>query len=175
MPYLRSNDLQIGDLLRMERISETEYAVFVETTGGAQPRRRGGAGYRLNQRDRNAIELFSMNIAADYYTADGYTVEDTSATESYDLRVYRDSGVPFTVEVKGTTGDGSVVELTAGEVKHNRENHPNTVLFVVHGVRLTHNGPGGPVCSGGTVDFTEQWSPANEDLRASRYRYQTGF
>ena len=56
-----------------------------------------------------------MRVATGHYKADGWTVEDTSANNPYDLLCARGDEVRY-VEVKGTTGDGSVVGLTYNEV-----------------------------------------------------------
>ena len=58
-----------------------------------------------------AVEACAMNKATDFYSAQGWTVDDVHGTESYDLICRRGDEVKH-VEVKGTTTDGAEVILT---------------------------------------------------------------
>ncbi len=94
-----------------------------------------GQGYGLTPEERKAVELHAMALARAHFEREGYRVEDVSATKPYDLVCWKD-GVEHHVEVKGTTGDGSSILLTANEVEHARRQFPNVSLFVVSGVVL---------------------------------------
>lgn len=56
-----------------------------------------------------------MEQATAYLIAEGYSVEDVSAKKPYDLHGYRNDG-EIRVEVKGSSGSATTVELTIGEV-----------------------------------------------------------
>ena len=77
-----------------------------------------------------------MALATQHFVALGASVKDVSATKPFlDLEVHLEAA-RFTVEVKGTAGDGSEVLLTRGEVKHHVAAFPNNALAVVRGIRL---------------------------------------
>lgn len=82
-------------------------------------------------------------------------MEDTSADHPYDLRCTRDRQERH-VEVKGTTGLGQQVNLTAGEVRHHRQNPLRAVLFVAHAIDVAWD-VNGPRTSGGLVYVIEPW------------------
>ncbi|WP_236076335.1 protein NO VEIN domain-containing protein [Streptomyces coffeae] len=88
----------------------------------------------------------------------------------YDLRRTR-KGEERHVEVKGTTGAPTSVELTINEVEHAR-NPANTVdLYVVSDIAVdTRIDP--YKASGGEVRHLRNWEPAEEDLRPCRFTYR---
>lgn len=111
-----------------------------------------------------------MERAAEHFEGEGWTVEDISGTESYDLRCVR-GDEEMHVEVKGTTTGGSSVILTKNEVEHAREQHPDTALFVVSDVEVVSEDD--PVeVSGGEVTLVQPWEPGEEELEATEYRYE---
>jgi hypothetical protein len=62
-----------------------------------------GQGFASDAAVRKAIERRAMELAKEHYGSLFDTVDDTSATESYDLRCRR-PGLELHVEVKGSTG-----------------------------------------------------------------------
>ena len=46
--------------------------------------------FRSTGAERKAVELQAMNVASSWFLANGYSVFDTSATESFDLLVEKD-------------------------------------------------------------------------------------
>jgi hypothetical protein len=72
---------------------------------------------------RRAIELHAMQAAVEYYTGQGWSVEDVSAFCPYDLHCERDDRV-LRVEVKGTTSTGERVLLTRNEVAQATAGYP---------------------------------------------------
>lgn len=80
-------------------------------------------GFRVDPQIRRAVELHAMEAARKHFQTDGWDVEETSARHPYDLRIRRGHEV-VQVEVKGTTGAGTEVVLTRGEVEAARVSHP---------------------------------------------------
>ena len=120
----------------------------------------------LTAKERKAIEMHAMKVAAAHYRLRMWDVKDTSADHPYDLEC-RSGDRILRVEVKGTTGDGSTVNLTAGEVRNARL-HPSA-LFVLHNIELERGDK--PLASGGIDHILEPWTPYDDDLRATQYRY----
>ena len=54
------------------------------------------------------------------------------------------------VEVKGTVGAGTAVNLTMNEVRHARD-YPNCALAVVSGITIQYPVDGDPSASGGSL------------------------
>ena len=98
---------------------------------------------------RRAVELHAMSIAKEHFRSD-WDVVDTSAHEPYDLLLSASGRVRF-VEVKGTSGSGEAVQLTANEVEHIRRHRGEVVLFIVHDIRVDRSDPAVPKASGGAV------------------------
>lgn len=136
-----------------------------------RPRRsRGDAGYLSDPRVRSAIERHAVERAIAYFTALGYLVEDVGHIKPYDLLVSQGTESRH-VEVKGSTGNASTVELTEGEVK-NALDHQPTDLFIVDGIAWQREPDGSIRTEGGTERVLHDWSPAIELLTPTRYRYR---
>jgi hypothetical protein len=133
----------------------------------ASPRRRG-RGYRLAAAERVAVEQHAVELAREYLHGEGYRTKDVGATESFDVDARRGKERIF-VEVKGTTSPGVEVILTKAEVELHGREHPNTMLIVVHSIRLQRGQP--PTTSGGIVRVLPAWQPDAADLTALSYRY----
>jgi hypothetical protein len=127
-------------------------------------RRRG----RREQRFLKAVELHAMAVAMAWYEGQGYTVEDVSATKSWDLEAARD-GELRRVEVKGSTGARDAVDLTANEVRNATSWIP-TDLFVVDRI-MVDEAPGLIRTSGGRSRRWAEWSPAAAALEPVTYSY----
>jgi hypothetical protein len=91
--------------------SSSEVAALEETV---RPRARGQR-WSAAPAVRRAIELHAMQAAIEHYTGQGWSVEDVSTFNSYDLHCEQDDRV-LCVEVKGTTSTGERVLLTRDEV-----------------------------------------------------------
>ncbi len=128
------------------------------------------AGYQSDQAKRDACEDYAMVLAEKHYKKKGFTVENKSSTQSYDFLCTKGKLVVH-VEVKGTTTDGSEVELTIGEVKNARAKGWRTDLFVVSNIKLKKTNDVF-VPSGGKERVLEDWQPDKEDLLAIRFRYK---
>jgi hypothetical protein len=112
-----------------------------------------------------------MAKAIEYFTSRGWTVRDVSARRSYDLECSRRRGREWLhVEVKGTTSRGLAVLLTANEVGHAREAHPNTALFVLAQVRVVEGDP--PRATGGVAIIRQPWDVDVGTLVPLAYEYR---
>lgn len=150
-----------------------EIADTVEETRKAAGKRTTGQGRRQSSAERRAIELHAVARATAELERDGWGVEDVSLYRPYDLHCTR-RGTVRRVEVKGTTGDGSAVLLTPGEVRHAREHHPDVCLMIVSGVQLGVDPTSGEVvASGGRLEVVDPWEiDVDGDLLPTGYEYR---
>lgn len=126
-------------------------------------RRRGGQGRGLSGAERRAVELHAMDLAKAHYAREWDAVQDVASSRCFDLECRTGERV-LRVEVKGTTGSGESVLLTANEVAHARARAPHVALFVVSDIQLVRQPE--PVASGGTVRIFDPWDIAECELRA---------
>ena len=154
---------------------ESASAAASAAPAGAEPASNGAgdeweAPRERDPKRRKAIELRAMEEAKRHYREKGWSVEDVSAAESYDLRCTRD-GDELHVEVKGTTGAGAEVTLTANEVEHARRRR--TALFVLAHIAVKQADGGEPDASGGRPYVLDPWDIGEEgELQPSEYRYR---
>ncbi|MFK0098961.1 MrcB family domain-containing protein [Streptomyces sp. NPDC091040] len=134
-------------------------------------RPRAGQGFALTAAERDAIEAHSVRMATEHFKAQGWTVKDVGAKESFDLLLKKE-GRQLHVEVKGTTSAGLEVILTRAEVEKQRTYHPDNALVVVHSIELDRTGTE-PVTAGGVLHCTSPWVVAEEDLTVISYAYRT--
>jgi hypothetical protein len=141
-----------------------------EAADRAARNRRVGrrAGFRTNAAENKAIESHAIKLARAYYTGEGFEVKELG--KPFDLKVTR-PGLTLTVEVKGTTSDGSGVVLTGGEVRHHAEAFPNNAFVVVREIVL-HRGPKSPTASGGHLYELRGWDIDHDALRVISYAYE---
>ncbi|MFF3326942.1 protein NO VEIN domain-containing protein [Streptomyces sp. NPDC002889] len=131
-------------------------------------RRRRGAGYISDPKKRTAIEKHAEDHAAAHYANQGWTVERLG--KPYDLHCTRGTQERH-VEVKGTTGAPTSVELTINEVLHARDKDNTVDLYVVSDIKVdTRTDP--YTATGDTVTLYENWEPAEQDLRPRTYEYR---
>ncbi|MFD5633676.1 DUF3883 domain-containing protein [Streptomyces sp. NPDC127077] len=131
-------------------------------------RRRRGAGYISDPKKRTAIEKHAEDHAVNHYESHGWMVERLG--KPYDLRCTRGSEERH-VEVKGTTGAATSVELTINEVLHARNQNNTVDLYVVSDIKVdTRTDP--YTATGDTVTHYEDWEPAEVDLRPRKYEYR---
>jgi hypothetical protein len=101
-----------------------------------------------------------MTVARDLYERAGWDVADVSASQSFDLRCYRE-GEEIRVEVKGTTSEGWRVLLTPNEVAHARNRYPHVALVVVANIAVDDSET---VATGGDVSVYEPWDIGRGEL-----------
>ncbi|VTZ27693.1 conserved hypothetical protein [Methylocella tundrae] len=126
----------------------------------------GRQGFRTTPAQRRAIERHAMAIAKSYYKESGYTVDDTSDSNPYDLECSRNDEAPLRVEVKGTCLNGASIILTRNEVLH-AKTFANMHLFIVYSVALK-----GDEAFGGDTFVVENWRPEEENLSPISYTYR---
>lgn len=134
-----------------------------------------GPGRRVNAAQNKAVERRAVTVAYEHFRDHGYDVEDVGDRESYDLRCQRvgnDRGMEeLHVEVKGSTGAGEQVILTANEVGHARRHWPATALAVISEIHLDTSGEES-IATGGQLRVQTRWTPSDADLAATQYAYQ---
>jgi hypothetical protein len=118
---------------------------------------------------RRAVKLRAMARVTEHFRDDGWTVVDVSADHPYDLHCSR-GGEYLCVEVKGTVGAAARVNLTAGEVRNARAEHPQTALAIVRHIVLDLSGQE-PVASGGELIVHAPWQVHDDALEPSAYYY----
>ncbi|MFF9275028.1 MrcB family domain-containing protein [Streptomyces griseosporeus] len=140
------------------------------TPKGTRPR-RSGQGFLLTAIERKAIESHSVRMAIEYFQAQGWSVKDVGAKESFDLLLSR-GDERCHAEVKGTTSAGTEVILTRAEVEKQRTYYPNNALVVVHSIELDRTRDE-PTTRGGVLHCTSPWAVHDEDLTVISYAYRT--
>lgn len=126
-----------------------------------------GQGFSVDSGERRAIELHAMELARAWLEGEGWTVQDRSASESYDFLARRD-GASLFVEVKGTTGDGSSIQLTRLEVEFALAHQATMALAVVSGIRVAKV-DGRIGAAGGGLLVRHPWAPDLGSLRPISY------
>lgn len=163
-----------GTTLRLEKVADRSYRVSLRSlspaveTQHAKVEKSKRQGYSSDPAYRRAVESYSMNRAIEHYANMG-VVKDTSKENPYDLLV--EGSNPFTVEVKGTSSDGSCILLTRNEVFHNQEHSPATELFILRKIKVSRNGEN-VVCEDGEPFIIQAWSPKNDDLFPTQFEYR---
>lgn len=135
-----------------------------------KPRIRHG-GYIADPEIRKAIELQAMRQAEKFLNDQGYSTRDVSASQPYDIHATRGEE-QIAVEVKGSSGVATTVELTIGEVKKARDPSIGSMLVVVDEIEISVT-PSGVETNIGRLRFWPEWVPevAGNRLQAIRFRY----
>lgn len=154
----------------LEAEQSAEKTAGRRTRSGTRPR-RPGQGFLLTASERRAIEHHSVRMATEHFEAQGWSVKDVGAKESFDLLLTRGEK-RLHVEVKGTTSAGLEVILTRAEVEKQRKYYPDNALVVVHSIKLDRTGVE-PTASGGILHCTSPWAVEDEDLTVISYAYRT--
>jgi len=139
-------------------------------TSGVGPARKRGQAYVEDPMVRRAIEVHAMNLASDYYEAQGFMVEDASRTRPFDLHCHRGSE-EVRVEVKGTRSEGTEILVTAAEIVNARGDRWRTDLFIVGLIEVTRATDGTLLGRGGAPRVIEGWRPEDSDLIPTQFRY----
>jgi hypothetical protein len=134
------------------------------------PAALAGQRYMNDPRVRRAVERHAVLRATAYFAELGYDVSDVGNVESFDLLV-RDAREERRIEVKGSTGVVSAVELTTAEVS-NANTYAPTDLFVVDQIGWRREPDGSVATDGGRERVYHNWTPETDALTATRYRYQ---
>jgi len=138
-----------------------------EETDQRAPRSFSRQGFRGSAAERRAVEAHAMDVASRLMAGEGWAVENVSTRSSYDLHCTRSEETRF-VEVKGTTGAGSEIQLTAAEVAFAGLNRQSMMLIVVSGIELKGKGAEAGA-SGGSARCYQEWAPEPGDLSPVSY------
>lgn len=156
---------------QVELAEEDEVAAAQNAIAELAGEKSEGQGYESFTPRRKAIEDHATEKALAYFRSRGWSVRDVSARRPYDLECSRRRGRErLHVEVKGTTSSGAAVLLTANEVKHARDAHPNTALFILARVRVIPGDP--PRATGGTPIVRQPWDVDVGELEPLAYKYR---
>lgn len=128
----------------------------------------GSQGRTSDVAVRLAVERHAMARVIAHYRSEGWCVTDVSATHSHDLLCTR-AGESLLVEVKGTTGLGRKVQLTANEVALARSG-AEAALAIVAEIDLIRDGAA-VYAEGGALRILAPWAPDASDLRVVAYQY----
>jgi len=140
-------------------------------SAGKPNSRSSGAGFQPNAVQRKAIENRAMTLAKQKLQELGYThITDTSRNRPYDYECVGPQG-KITIEVKGTSSDGSSFPLTEGEVRHNRDVYPNNGLIVVSGMSLRSQDS--DEITGGSAESFIPWDLSDGQLAVVSYIYRS--
>lgn len=125
-----------------------------------------GQGFKLSTEERAAVEARAMDAARTWLDDNGYEkIRDVSAKESCDFWAEK-AGVAKFVEVKGTTGRGESILLTANEVELHRTLFPDTLLILVYEIELIESRT---KAVGGRLRVIEEWDIENAELKPLSY------
>jgi hypothetical protein len=128
--------------------------------------RSKGQGFAKDARERRALEQHAMKAAIRYFRRAGFTVEDVSSRNPYDLKCVKRQK-ELHVEVKGTTTDGTTIVLTYNEVRHVQSDRNSVALFILHSIRLNKKN-----ASGGKLRVLMPWRVGKRHLKPVSYTYQ---
>jgi hypothetical protein len=136
-----------------------------------------GQGRSVDPIRRRRVEERAVELARARYEHDGWTVDDVSRRNDetygtpYDLRCSKD-GETRHVEVKGTTGSGEYVRISANERRHAEAGSVDaqSFLFVLEQIGLKTAG-GAVRAVGGTVRYDGPFLTRPERFTATQYRY----
>ena len=125
-------------------------------------------GYGLDGAERKAVELRAMQVTKEHLEKEGFKVEDTSDTESFDYLATKDQ-LRIKVEVKGTTSVmADCVMMTANEVSLHSKESGATALAIVTDVIFDRRGDN-PRCSGGDLEYIYPWDIDQWTLEPKAY------
>ena len=131
--------------------------------------RRKGQGRGLNAQERKAVELRAMSVTTEHFITLGYSCQDTSANQPFDLLISR-NGLSTKVEVKGTSSDFSdSILMTKNEVRLHQEEKGHTSLAIVSQIKLDR-GSNPVTAHGGILELLESWDIDEWKLEAIAYQ-----
>jgi Domain of unknown function (DUF3883) len=142
-----------------ERIQEAAEETFAKSQGFLQ-----------DPELRKAIETYAMRAASKFFASQGYTVDDCSASNPYDL-CCRKNGRTVYVEVKGTQTAGTEIILTPGEVEFSKSHQPQMALFILHSIKVSAETK---TPSAGQQLLISPWNVSNGQLKPISYKYAVG-
>lgn len=137
-----------------------------------EPPASAGQGFPIDVESKLATEERAMSIAMAHYADQGVVERvDRDRSKSWDIECSSEHGVKR-IEVKGTSGDGSQVFLTANEAD-NASAYEYVALFVVPDIRVIKDEDGKTrVTESGEPWVLDPWIVDPKDLTPTQYRYR---
>lgn len=129
-----------------------------------------GPGFQPDPLTRKAIEDFAQKLLMRHYSGLGWSVRDCRVGHPYDA-VATKEGRRLYLEAKGTTGDGTQVLVTPGEVDFARAHPGECVLGVVSFILVRDDGTINT--ASGELRLYD-WAPDGGRLTARAYVWQPG-
>ena len=127
------------------------------------------AGFQSDPDIREAVERLAMKAARIYLAEAGYSnIKDNSESKPYDFTCEH-NGHTWFVEVKGTQTIGDAIALTNNEKTHAEENLTNSILFVLHSVKVEMGKK--PKASGGKRRILRPWDVSQGILKPIAWIY----
>ena len=114
--------------------------------------------------------MHAQNMAEEHFREAKYEVTPVYRTNCYDLHCTRGAET-LHVEVKGTTGSGDSIFLTANEVDLAKRYPAAAVLFFVRNIRL-YESASGPIAEGGEAQILQPWDISAGTLKPLQFEYR---
>ena len=149
------------------KLWEEHTAALRPTTEAPGEQTSTGQGRIMDARRRKAVEDAAQQRLETYYRDCGWEVQDVRFDGPYDA-IARKNGQTHYLEAKGTTSDGAIVTVTAGEVAHARQHPGECVIGILSGLKFTEDGE---LDVTGAEFVLREWNPVEEDLRAMEYQW----
>ena len=123
-------------------------------------------GYSNDPAYKKAVELRAMGITKEHYETNGFTVVDTSSNHPYDFEVRKHTEIRR-VEVKGSAGGLTEINVTANEVRHAQREDVTTDLALVANISFDRDTT---TAAGGILRIVKDWTPSEKNLTPTAYR-----
>lgn len=162
-----ANCQRVADLLDADGMLATRGWEQVAVPRGNVAEGPARQGFQSSTAVRQAVERRAMEVATGVLAGECWMIEDVSARRSYDLHCSRGEEIRY-VEVKGTTGSGSEILLTAAEVAFADLHRERMLLIVVTGIAVTGEELA-IEATGGTAHVFRNWAPDPGDLNPFSY------
>jgi hypothetical protein len=121
---------------------------------------------------RKAVERRSLDVVMGYYLSELGGTDYEEVGKPYDIKIMV-AGEACRCEVKGSTMEIDAVELTYNEVEHAAVFTPIDLIVVDRIVPITDSNTGKVIdASGGRRRVWLDWTPAQSDLRVTKYAYR---
>ncbi|WP_443031873.1 DUF3883 domain-containing protein [Streptomyces sp. CA-210063] len=141
---------------------EAESSTHIRASGKKSS--SSGYGRQQNTARRRAVERYAVDLVMNHYGSLGYEVDDVGDRCPWDITARRD-GTELHIEVKGSTTEREVIDLTEGEVRHAEDS--SACLIVIDRIEIDSE----LRCSGGRWRVWQSWTPARDSLVPTAYRY----
>ncbi|SOC51127.1 protein NO VEIN domain-containing protein [Ornithinimicrobium cerasi] len=168
---LMSSGIQVRDPAAVDRLEElwTDHLGQPTSDGPPSGPVHEGQGHLQDARTRSAIENYAQSVLMQHYRAQGWDVKDRRVGNPFDAEATR-GGQTIFLEAKGTTGSGTAVFVTAGEVQFASTHPGRTTMGIVSGIEVTPDGDE-VRATGGTLRVLE-WNPGHGQLRPVQYQWR---